>query len=252
MIPNNLVVFRFVLTRKDSAKAEIGRITAEAIDPRNLAIYPNSRFDCFVRPDEADAVEEDATRTPLADLMGGLNPREAWDQFALYCGRWNLKGRRETRYAPIPVGYDFLDRDWAVYRRYAEKFGTWRAVTGAGSEPTLFNNSVRYDLYQQMAAWSEGIAEVDKITLDAVRKQVGVPKDLDHVAAVSALALRMLAIQRKRSGNTIFQHWFDEAAYAEEKARRNGMRSAEHARQEEKAVADAKRANAKKWKKGAA
>lgn len=248
MIDNNIVIFQFSLTSPNLTNAEIWKIEALSLDIKTMGPYPESRFTVQIRPDRPEDVQP-GSGVAVADMLTGINAAEAWSQFASWCLRWNLKGRSETRFAPIPCSYRLHQREWPLYLRYAHRFKTIRDRKQEGPEPTLFNNEISLDISQLLIQWTADLPEPTKHSLDYIRKFTEVPQHLSDLEATAMLATKLTLMMRSinEKPGIIWPSMFNEEKVKAARLRIQGFRSQALKDREEREAKQAKFKNRKNW-----
>jgi len=116
------------------------QLSSTIIDPLTLDIVPDSEFNCYIKPDEADSDgyyerhkstidwhcrnKEINIDEMLKIVNEGVPEKIAWSNFVEYLSKYHAKGKRKDKWtAPIPTGENNIAFDNEIIKKYCKKYG---------------------------------------------------------------------------------------------------------------------------------
>lgn len=205
MFQNNIIVFDFETGSNRPSDTEIIQIGAVALKASNLQVV--SEFESLMKPMDFDKLQDGALRVngkTREELMEAPDAGEVWHKFRLWCREWNVKGGTSFHSFPFAAGHNILGFDMPIYERYCRKFGTTRIADNGEEVPAIFHHMYRYDTLQLMGYWTENLTEPNKLSLDYLRRYLGIPKGdrqahdaLQDVRDTALILQKLLRLSRK-------------------------------------------------------
>lgn len=217
------IVFDFETSGKNPNGCQLTQIAAVVVHGKKLTLQPGGVFDIEVRPefdDEKaiaagfDPVEQEAldiTRKTREQLEKAVGPKVAWQQFANFVSKFNMKG--SPYYAPIPVGYNINNFDLPIVNRYCNLYGPKDEKSG---KQKLFNQIYKVDMMDNLFMWFEDHDAVQKLNMGYLRDYFGFSEDsksnahnaLSDVIDTANIFTRFLKFHRRQTSKTKFEKSF--------------------------------------------
>lgn len=217
------IIFDFETSGKNPHGCQLTQIAAVVVHGKKLTLQPGGVFDIEVRPefdDEKaiasgfDPVEQEAldiTRKTREQLEKAVGPKVAWQQFANFVSKYNMKG--SPYYAPIPVGYNINNFDLPIVNRYCNLYGPKDEKSG---KQKLFNQIYKVDMMDNLFMWFEDHDAVQKLNMGYLRDYFGFSEDsksnahnaLSDVIDTANIFTRFLKFHRRHTSKTKFEKSF--------------------------------------------
>lgn len=197
---NHLCVFDYETGGRNPETCEITKIGAQILD-RNLRVI--DEFNANLKPENLDAVEDDALRiTRLTREQLETFPETAivWQAFVDFVNKHNKKNSVYT--APIPAGYNIINYDMVLTRRYCKKYKT--SWDDSRNDQKLFSQVYKFDILDHMWFWFENNSEIENLKLTTILEYMGARQEdiaeahdaLQDVKNTTNIILRLLKMQR--------------------------------------------------------
>lgn len=186
MIRNNIIVFDFETGGINPNTCQPTQLAAIALDP-NFKYLAEFNSEIWAETDDEKAIEKG-----LAPLEAGAlkvtgktreqialapKPKAVWTKFVAFVNKYNKGATGWT--APIPCGYNIINYDLPIINRLAKVFGPWDE---AYQRNKLFHSTKKIDVFDDMAMWTESDPNIKSISMDNVRKRMGMSEDGAHDA----------------------------------------------------------------------
>lgn len=188
---NYYIVFDLETDSPDPSQCNIVEIAAVAVNPRTLAIEQES-FKITVKPEGIDdpsyftedrlktidwhAKTRGVTRDDIINLWkNGTEEKVAWKNFVMYCNKYNLGNNKDSSFLrkdPIPVGYNIINFDIPIIKRYAAKF----------KDKMPFSEVWKVDVMDELFLFFENLQEPKNLKMDTVRDFFGIQSAQAHEA----------------------------------------------------------------------
>lgn len=193
---------------------------------RNLKVL--DKFFCQMRPENMDAIEDGAlqvTGLTREQIAGFPETKLVWPTFVEWVNSYNKNNTVYT--APIPCGYNIVNYDMVLTRRYCKKYKT--AWDETRNDQKIFSQVYRVDLLDHIWMYFENLpkGEIPKLKFDAVREYMGFSEESKSKAHNALADAEDEAILVARIVNTF--RWMTEESPVTKKRRwdwRNCMRNA--------------------------
>jgi len=173
---NTFCVFDFETGGRNPHTCEILQIGAIMVCERTLTRL--SSFTSFVKPHNMDTVEDDAlkvngiSREMLDGLSEAFYPEVIWAKFSAWVNKYNKsKGAPSPYNAPIQCGFNTINFDMTILRRYCKLYGPWDLKN---EDQKLFNQVYKIDVMDLVWLWFEHSNAVENLRLTTIAKHLGV------------------------------------------------------------------------------
>lgn len=157
------------------------------IDGRKLEIvgkfdsYINCEFDEKVLKKKGiDAVGQEAldiTKIKLEDIKSAPSLKVVWKRFEKWVDEYNYKKDKWNR--PIPAGYNNNGFDDPIVNRICKEHGPW---DDEYQRNALFHPIHNIDVMKLTFYWFENNQETHSMSMDTMRKYMGMPDENAHNA----------------------------------------------------------------------
>lgn len=171
----NFICFDFETASKYPETTQIVQIGACAIKRNSLKIV--DRFTSLVRPDDFDAIEEEALQVnglTIEQLKEAPKCEIIFPAFANWIQNYNTNKNKNSFGAPIGMHYNGDKFDMPIMARYCKRFGYW---DNKWDNQTLLNPMFSFDIMQHMWFWTRNVKELKNMKLTTVLEYLGVPKE---------------------------------------------------------------------------
>jgi len=190
MADRDFIVFDFETGGRDPHTCQPTQLAAIALHGRTLEMKKvggefNSEIWAETDDDKAIAaglapLEEEAlkvTGKTREQIAKAPKPKAVWTKFLAFVNKHNWKGT--TWFAPIPAGYNIINYDMPIINRMAKLYGGWDDKKGQNK---FFNPIKKYDMMDDMFLWTESDPTIKSISMDNVRKRMGMESENAHDA----------------------------------------------------------------------
>lgn len=220
MANRDFIVYDFETGGRNPETCQPTQIAAIALDGRNLR--KKGEFQSMIR---AEVDDELAIAKGLAPLEEGAlkvtgHTREeidaapelpiVWQKFVAFVNRFNWK--KTAFFAPIPCGFNIINYDNVITKRLCKLYGPCDAKSG---EPTLFSKVFKFDLMDDMWAWTEADPEVKKINMDTIRKRMGMSGENAHDAMQDVKDTANIMIKFLKTRRAVYRNLNIDNCFAE-------------------------------------
>ena len=194
MANKDYIVFDFETGGRDPEICQPTQIAALALDGRTFRL--KGTFNSEIKPVSFDEepVYKDKEKTeilwgPLEDealkitgktkegLANAPTLETVWPKFVKFVEKYNWN--KSSWFAPIPAGYNIINYDMPIIKKLCKMFGPWDEVRG---QQKLFNPIMKVDMMDNMFVWTEGDPSIKSISMDNVRKRMGLSGENAHDA----------------------------------------------------------------------
>jgi DNA polymerase III epsilon subunit-like protein len=213
----DIIVFDFETGGRNPHKCQPTQIAAVALDGRNFKL--KGTFNSLMRPiidDEAaiaagvGPLEEEAlkiTRQTREVLAKAPLPKAVWKKFTNFVNKYNWKGT--PFFAPIPCGFNINGFDMHIVNRLCKQYGPWDEVR---LQQKLFHQIYKIDVMDDVWLWTESDPEVKSISMDALRKRMGLSTENAHDALQDVKDTANIFIKLQKSRRAVYRNMkFDNA-----------------------------------------
>jgi len=219
MATRDFVVFDFETGSRNPHKTQPTQIAALALDGRNFSV--KGQFNSEIQPifDEEkaiaaglDPVEDEAlkiTNKTRESLEKAPALKSVWDKFSKFVLQYNWKG--DAFFNPIPVGFNIISFDMIIINRLCEQFGPWDKDR---RQQKLFSKVYKFDIMDNIFAWTESDPSVKSISMDALRERMGLSKENAHDALQDVKDEANIFIKLMKTHRAIYQNMNFDKAFA--------------------------------------
>ena len=155
-------------------------------------------------------MEEEAlkiTRQTREVLAKAPLPKAVWKKFANFVNKYNWKGT--PFFAPIPCGFNINGYDMHIVNRLCQQYGPWDEVR---LQQKLFHQIYKIDVMDDVWLWTESDPEVKSISMDALRKRMGISTENAHDALQDVKDTANIFIKLQKSRRAVYRNMkFDNA-----------------------------------------
>lgn len=207
-------------------EADILQIAALAIDQKKLEIIPNSIFNTWVCPENANSpdylIKHNETLTWHAKNFN-ITPEEfldkirksphekiAWENFVAYLSKYHDRPTNQNMFSsPIPSGFNIRNFDSIIINRYSQKYNN---VDGK-KQSTLFYSRDTRDILDIVSLWLSPLNEVKSFSMDNLRNYFGMETAGGHEAKKdildeAAILLKFLRLHQDLAKRIPFKNTF--------------------------------------------
>jgi DNA polymerase III epsilon subunit-like protein len=219
MANRDFVIFDFETGSRNPHKTQPTQIAALALDGRNFKV--KGTFNSEIRPILNDEEALAAGLDPIEDealKITGKN-REAlseapllksvWSKFTKFVSQYNWKG--EAFFNPIPVGFNIIGFDMIIINRLCKEYGPW---DGDRNQQKLFSKVYKFDIMDNVFAWTESDPTVKSISMDALRERMGLSSENAHDALQDVKDSANIFIKLMKTHRAVYQNMNFDKAFA--------------------------------------
>lgn len=220
MANRDFIVFDTETGSRNPHKTQITQIAALALDGRNFTVKGqfNSEIQPILNDEEAiannlDPIEDEAlkitgkTREALAKAP---NIKSVWGKFTKFVSQHNWKG--DAFFNPIPVGFNIIGFDMIIINRLCEQFGPWDKER---KQQKLFSKVYKFDIMDNIFAWTESDPSVKSISMDALRERMGLSTENAHDALQDVKDSANIFIKLMKTHRAVYQNMNFDKAFAD-------------------------------------
>jgi DNA polymerase III epsilon subunit-like protein len=219
MANRDFIIFDFETGSRNPHKTQPTQIAALALDGRNFSV--KGQFNSEIQPilDEEkaiaaglDPVEDEAlkiTNKTRESLEKAPALKSVWDKFSKFVSQYNWKG--DAFFNPIPVGFNIISFDMIIINRLCEQFGPWDKDR---RQQKLFSKVYKFDIMDNIFAWTESDPSVKSISMDALRERMGLSKENAHDALQDVKDEANIFIKLMKTHRAIYQNMNFDKAFA--------------------------------------
>jgi DNA polymerase III epsilon subunit-like protein len=219
MANRDYILFDFETGSRNPHKTQPTQIAAIALDGRNFKV--KGTFNSEIRPIINDEEALAAGLDPLEDgalKITGKN-REAlaeapllksvWSKFTKFVSQYNWKG--EAFFNPIPVGFNIIGFDMIIINRLCKDYGPW---DDERNQQKLFSKVYKFDIMDNVFAWTEGDPSIKSISMDALRERMGLSSENAHDALQDVKDSANIFIKLMKTHRAVYQNMNFDKAFA--------------------------------------
>lgn len=219
MANRDFIVFDFETGSRNPLKTQPTQIAALALDGRNFSV--KGQFNSEIQPildDEKaiavglDPIEDEAlkiTNKTREALANAPSLKSVWEKFTKFVGQYNWKG--DTFFNPIPVGFNILGFDMIIVNRLCEQFGPWDKDR---QQQKLFSRVYKFDIMDNIFAWTESDPSVKSISMDALRERMSLGTENAHDALQDVKDEANIFIKLMKTHRAVYQNMNFDKAFA--------------------------------------
>jgi DNA polymerase III epsilon subunit-like protein len=215
----DFIVFDFETGSRNPHKTQPTQIAALALDGRNFKV--KGTFNSEIRPilndEEAIAIGLDPLQDEALKITG--KNREAlseapllksvWNKFTKFVSQYNWKG--DTFFNPIPVGFNIIGFDMIIINRLCKEYGPW---DDDRNQQKMFSKVYKFDIMDNIFAWTESDPNVKSISMDALRKRMGLSSENAHDALQDVKDSANIFIKLMKTHRAVYQNMNFDKAFA--------------------------------------
>lgn len=220
MANRDFIIFDFETGSRNPHKTQPTQIAALALDGRNFSV--KGQFNSEIQPildDEKaiqagfDPIEDDAlkiTRKTREALEKAPSLKSVWDKFTKFVSQYNWKG--DAFFNPIPVGFNIIGFDMIIINRLCERFGPWDKER---QQQKLFSKVYKFDIMDNIFAWTESDPSVKSISMDALRERMAIGTENAHDALQDVKDSANIFIKLMKTHRAVYQNMNFDKAFAD-------------------------------------
>lgn len=219
MANRDFVVFDFETGSRNPHKTQPTQLAAIALDGRTLNM--KGQFNSEIKPifddEEArslglDPIEDEAlkiTKKTREQLAKAPSLKSVWTKFTKFVDQYNWKG--DAFFNPIPVGFNILGFDMHIINRLCKEFGPWDKDR---EQQKLFSKVYKFDIMDNIFAWTESDPSVRSISMDSLRERMGLSMDNAHDALQDVKDEANIFIKIMKTHRAVYQNMNFDKAFA--------------------------------------
>jgi DNA polymerase-3 subunit epsilon len=187
MSTRDYIVLDFETGSRNPHTCQPTQLAALVLDGRNFKLKGTFNSEIWAETNDEKAIaaglgpiEEEAlkvtgkTREQIA-LAPSL--KTVWAKFTEFVNKYNWN--KTTFFAPIAAGYNIIGYDMIIVDRLCKQFGPYNEDR---KQQTLFNPIYKVDMMDNIFMWTEGDPSIKSISMDNLRKRLGMSSDKAHDA----------------------------------------------------------------------
>jgi len=220
MANRDFIVFDWETGSRNPNKTQPTQIAALAIDGRNFKVKGqfNSEIQPILDDDKAtslglDPVQDEAlkvTHKTRENLAKAPNVKVVWNKFVQFVNQYNWKG--DPFFAPIPVGFNIIGFDMIIIDRLCKEYGPWDKER---EKQKLFSRVYKFDIMDNVFAWTEGDPNIKSISMDSLRNIMGLSSENAHDALQDVKDSANIFIKLMKTHRSVYQNMKFEKAFAD-------------------------------------
>ena len=186
-IRSNIIVFDFETGGRNPHKCQPTQLAALALNGVTFECKASFNSEIWAETDDEKAVEKGlapleagalkVTGKTREQIAKAPKPKVVWAKFVSFVQKYNIGNTQWGR--PVPCGYNIVKYDLPIIDRLAKAFGPWDENYLASK---LFHPTKTIDMLHDMYMWTEADPNVSSISMDNVRKRMGMSEDNAHDA----------------------------------------------------------------------
>lgn len=219
MANRDFIIFDFETGSRNPNKTQPTQIAAIALDGRNFSV--KGQFNSEIKPilDEEEAIA--AGLDPVQDealkitgkkrelLEKAPSLKSVWTKFTKFVSQHNWKG--DTFFNPIPVGFNIIGFDMIIINRLCKEFGPWDKER---EQQKLFSKVYKFDIMDNIFAWTESDPSVKSISMDSLRDRMGLSRENAHDALQDVKDSANIFIKLMKTHRAVYQNMNFDKAFA--------------------------------------
>jgi DNA polymerase III epsilon subunit-like protein len=219
MANRDFICFDLETGSRNPHKTQPTQLAALALDGRSFQV--KGQFNSEIRPilddDKAislglDPVEDGAlkvTNKNREDLAKAPPIKAVWNKFVSFVNQYNWKN--DPFFAPIPVGFNIIGFDMIIINRLCKEHGPWDE---GKNHQKLFSKVYKFDIMDNIFAWTEGDPSIRSISMDSLRTIMGLSKENSHDALQDVKDEANIFIKLMKTHRAVYQNMNFEKAFA--------------------------------------
>lgn len=219
MANRDFICFDFETGSRNPYKTQPTQIAAIALDGRTLQM--KGQFNSEIKPifddEEArsvglDPIEDEAlkiTKKTREQLTNAPSLKSVWTKFTKFVDQYNWKG--DTFFNPIPVGFNIIGFDLIIINRLCKEFGPWDKER---EQQKLFSKVYKFDIMDNIFAWTESDPSVRSISMDSLRERMGLSTENAHDALQDVKDEANIFIKIMKTHRAVYQNMNFDKAFA--------------------------------------
>ncbi len=219
MANRDFIIFDFETGSRNPHKTQPTQIAALALDGRNFNV--KGEFNSEIKPifdDEQaiaagyDPIEDEAlkiTGKTREQLESAPNLKSVWAKFTKFVSQYNWKG--DAFFNPIPVGFNIIGFDMIIINRLCREFGPWDKER---EQQKLFSKVYKFDIMDNIFAWTESDPSVKSISMDSLRERMGLSLENAHDALQDVKDEANIFIKLMKTHRSVYQNMTFDKAFA--------------------------------------
>lgn len=186
-VRKNIVVFDFETGGINPNTCQPTQLAALALDGATFKLHGTFNSEIWAETDDDKAVANGlapleagalkVTGKTREEIALAPQPNAVWSKFVSFVQKYN-KGKTQWT-APIPCGYNILNYDMPIINRLCKEFGPWDEKY---EKNKLFHPTMKLDVMDEMFMWTESDPTINSISMDNVRKRMGMSSENSHDA----------------------------------------------------------------------
>lgn len=219
MANRDYIIFDLESGSRNPHKTQPTQIAALAIDGRSLKVKGefNSEIQPILDDEKAialglDPIEDGAlkvtnkTREALAQAPA---LKSVWAKFVKFVGKYNWQGT--DFFNPIPVGFNIIGFDMIIINRLCKELGPYDETR---QQQKLFSKIYKFDVMDNVFAWTESDPSIKSISMDALRDRMGLSKENAHDALQDVKDTANIFIKLMLTHRAVYQNMNFDKAFA--------------------------------------
>lgn len=219
MANRDFIIFDFETGSRNPHRTQPTQIAAIALDGRNFNVKGqfNSEIQPILDDEEAiklnlDPIEDEAlkiTGKSREKLAEAPPLKLVWNKFTKFVSQYNWKG--DAFFNPIPVGFNIIGFDMIIINRLCETYGPWDKDR---SQQKLFSKVYKFDIMDNIFAWTESDPSVRSISMDALRERMCLSSENAHDALQDVKDSANIFIKLMKTHRAVYQNMTFDKAFA--------------------------------------
>jgi DNA polymerase III epsilon subunit-like protein len=219
MANRDFIVFDWETGSRNPHKTQPTQIAALALDGRNFKVKGqfNSEIKPILNDEEAIAAGLDPLQDEALKITGKTREalenapclKSVWNKFTKFVSQYNWKG--DTFFNPIPVGFNIIGFDMIIINRLCEQFGPWDKER---QQQKMFSKIYKFDIMDNIFAWTESDPSVKSISMDALRERMGLSSENAHDALQDVKDSANIFIKLMKTHRAVYQNMNFDKAFA--------------------------------------
>jgi DNA polymerase III epsilon subunit-like protein len=222
MANRDFIVFDWETGSRNPHKTQPTQLAALALDGRSFQV--KGQFNSEIKPilddDKAislglDPVEDGAlkvTNKTREALSSAPCLKVVWNKFVKFVNQYNWKN--DPFFAPIPVGFNIIGFDMIIINRLCQELGPW---DDKRNQQKLFSRVYRFDIMDNIFAWTESDPSVKSISMDSLRDRMTLSKENAHDALQDVKDEANIFIKLLKTHRVVYQNMNFDKAFADGK-----------------------------------
>lgn len=220
---NDIIVFDFETTSRDSNRTQPVQLAALIIHGRKLEIKQGSEFQSLIKPVFDETECQKLNIDPLEDgavaihgktkelLEGAPSLKAVWSNFTDYVNEHNYKKTQWN--APVPAGYNIRNFDIPIVNRICGSEPYKYGPVDKTGKSSLFHPINMIDAMDQSFLLFENDKTVSSLSADnLIRKKMGYDKGTAHdamsdVIMTAEYLIKIMKWIRQKTYYTKFDNW---------------------------------------------